>query len=718
MRRVLVLIILFWVVSASLASLPQIKSYERQKDLISGVAKGVSIGWDGELWLAPVTKQIFSSERPFAWDFVADSRGNIFVATGDGAKIYHVSPDGNAKIISQWDTCEIYAMAVDNKGNVYAGTSPDGKIYRIHQHKEAELFVDLKVKYVWDMLFDKQNNCYVATGDSGAIYVIDARGKVSIFYKSNETHIRCLAWDNNNQLLAGSYQNGYLYRIDSSGEGFVVYDSEYQEIHKICCGRDGTIYIAGLGAEASKATASKEPGKDIHIDAMIDDADVVTISPKPVIIPSISKGGVIKIQPNGMIKNIWQQPTDQVQSIALLEDQTLLAGAGDKGRLYRIDSQDESSYLLNFEASQIIAMKPGIAGKVWIATSNLAKIFQLEPEFEKKGSYESEVFDAQTLTQWGSIQWEEQLPPGCSIKLATRSGNTEKQNSTWSRWSELNKGEVIKSPVARFLQWKMELSSNRGTDSPKVNNIKVSYLQQNLPPEILAITIHAIEKQKEFQPIPTAEPSALQISIVEEEDDETGSQKQAPPPGIKRQLPDGYRRVSWKVRDQNNDQLSYRLYFQQKNDQNWWLLKDDLTRTSHTWDSRMMPDGHYRIKILADDKKSNPINTAKLAEKISDWFVIDNTGATIEKIVAKKIANDSLQISFQVMDELSSIQQVQISYDLQKWLWVYPEDLVCDSKQESFQFNIGWKQGQFQSIIVKAQDNAGNINYSRISLKE
>jgi len=716
MQRLLGLLITILFVSEGIASLPQIKMYEKQKDLIDGRIKGVSITWDGELLLAPAVKQIFNSERLFIWDFVADRKGNLFIATGDGAKIYHVNPDGRSEIISQWENVEVYSLALDNKGVLYAATSPDGKIYRFHQNKEPDLFIDLDVKYIWDILFDRQNKCYVATGDSGAIYVIDNNSNASIFYSSDETHIRCLAWDSNNQLLAGSYQNGYLYRISSSGQAFVVYDSEYQEIHKICVAKDGTIYAAALGQEEPKGVITKDQSKIIRPETSTDISDLSKITFKPIEVPKVSKSDVIKIQPNGMIQNIWQQNTDQVQSIVLMEDQTLLVGTGDKGRLYKIDTLDESTYLLNFEASQIVSLKPSVAGRVWIATSNLGKIFSLEPEFAKKGIYESEVLDAQTLTHWGSFQWDEQLPPGCSVSLYTRSGNTHKPNSTWSLWTELNKGDVIKSPQARFIQWKLELSTDRISATPNIKNIRISYLQQNLPPEILSITVHAIERQREIQPAPIPEPSAVKISIGEA--GITGTQQQAPQPSTRRQLRNGYRRVTWNARDQNNDQLIYNLYFQAKNEKNWWKLKKDLTRTSYMWDSRMIPDGKYRIKVIADDEKSNPINTRKQAEKMSDWFIVDNTGPGIEPFDVKKIKNDSLQISFQVIDELSPIKQVQISYDLQKWIWVYPLDLVCDSQKEDFQLNIKWKQNQYYSIIVKAEDDAENISYGRVSIKE
>ena len=715
-QRLLVLIISVLVVTKGIASLPQVKSYDQQKDLIDGRINSVSITWDGKLLLAPSVKQIFLSERPFIWDFVFDAKGNLFVATGDGAKVFHINPDGKSKMISQWENQEVYALALDNAGNLYVGTSPDGKIYRIKQNTQPEMFADLKVKYIWDILFDKQNNCYVATGDSGAVYLIDNRGEASIFYRSEETHIRCLAWDNNDRLLAGSYQNGYLYRISSLGQAFVVYDSEFEEIHQICVAQDGTIYAAGLGQKQPKRATSKESERINSNETTLDISSAIKISSLPVETPSISKSGIIKVQPDGVIKNIWQQNTDHVQSIVLMRDQSLLVGTGDKGRLYKINTNDESTYLLNLDASQVTSLKPCASGKIWVATSNLGEIFQLEPEFEKNGFYESEIFDAQTSTHWGTIQWEQHLPAGCNLKMFSRTGNTGKPNSSWSRWSILNNDQGIKNPDSRFIQWKLELTTNRGNSTPEVKNIKLSYLQQNLPPEIKSIRVHQVERQQELQPISTTGGAPITISLGEIE--ATGEQRQLPQPSARRQLRNGYRRVTWKASDQNKDRLSYDLYFQEKSDKNWWELKKELSRASHTWNSRMMPDGIYRLKVIADDHKSNPINTAKQTEKISDWFIVDNTGPKIEQIAVKKNDKDSLKISFKVIDELSPIHQVQICYDLQNWLWVYPSDRVSDTKQEDFRFVIRFNQDKFGSVIIKAQDSAKNVTFDRVNIKE
>jgi len=145
--------------------------------------------------------------------------------------------------------------------------------------------------------------------------------------------------------------------------------------------------------------------------------------------------GIIKIQPDGVIKNIWNMEQDQVQSIFIDADNSLLVGASNNGRLFKILPNDEKTYLHKFDESQVVTFVPGKPGATWIATSNFGKIYSMESRFAQAGEYKSEVIDAQMNTQWGMISWEQNLQSGNMIKLLSRSGNTQKPNSTWSPWS-------------------------------------------------------------------------------------------------------------------------------------------------------------------------------------------------------------------------------------------------------------------------------------------
>jgi hypothetical protein len=66
------------------------------------------------------------------------------------------------------------------------------------------------------------------------------------------------------------------------------------------------------------------------------------------------------------------------------------------------------------------------------ATSNPGKVQRLSRTRAARGTYTSEVRDAQTVAPWGAIKWQAVTPGGASVAISTRSGNTRTPDETWS----------------------------------------------------------------------------------------------------------------------------------------------------------------------------------------------------------------------------------------------------------------------------------------------
>ncbi len=723
MRKLYTIAIKLMAINFLFASEPEIKNYEKQADLIDGEAEKISISADGKLFLAPQIKKIFSSSQPFVWDIASDSKGNLFIATGDGAKIFRLTTDGKVDSLACWSDSEVYALAVDKNGLLWAALSPGGKIYRFNRNNQPELLAELKVAYVWDLLFDVQNNCFAATGDSGKIYQLDAAGKVAVFFDSDETHIRCLAWDGEQNLLAGSYKNGYIFRLSQVGMGTIVFDSDFEEVNRIQIAPEGIIYAVAMSSSKTVAVPleKQDKAREVQLDFAAD--DFMTIAAAPAKRKAQDNSAILKIQPNGAIKDLWDNSKEKVYSIWLTHN-GLLVGTGEQGRLFSLTKDEEAAFIKKLPESQIFTIASEPTGECWLGASNLSAVYLMRKYFEKSGTYISPVIDATTKTKWGTIQWEEKAEPGDQIQFYTRTGNTKEPNSNWFLWQPVSpaKGQGdIKSVEARFLQWKLELSSPNQLKSPVVSKIKISYLQYNLPPEISTITIHPVQTKtsKRATAVSPVDYPSVSLSALPDPDDQLTKTMQQPVPYQPR-LTDGYRRVSWRATDENKDQLIFSLYYRFKDDEDWWLLKDNLTRLNYTWDSQTMPDGIYQLRVVASDENSNPINTALKSAKESDWFTIDNTAPEIIKLMWQKGRNDSLQISFSVRDRLSAVKKVECSVDAQKWLMIYPLDLVCDSKEENFNCTLklpNHKQPH-RTIIVKATDESENIGYGRLKIGE
>lgn len=97
-----------------------------------------------------------------------------------------------------------------------------------------------------------------------------------------------------------------------------------------------------------------------------------------------------------------------------------------------------------------------------------------------EGNFTSQIFDTGSSAIWKDIKWEEnQTISDVDIVLQTRTGNsTNPEHSSWSSWSSpLTNPDLstIKSPNARYIQFKAILKTNIQPDTPILFGVHISY---------------------------------------------------------------------------------------------------------------------------------------------------------------------------------------------------------------------------------------------------
>jgi len=130
-------------------------------------------------------------------------------------------------------------------------------------------------------------------------------------------------------------------------------------------------------------------------------------------------------------------------------------GTGNKGNVYRIESPTEWTALLTVPATQVTAFQVGRQGSLFAATGNAGKVYEIGRGW-RRGSIESDVFDAGMYSLWGRLSFEAKLNGG-KVGISTRSGNLDQPQKNWSAFSPPiteTKGGRVGSPAARFVQWK------------------------------------------------------------------------------------------------------------------------------------------------------------------------------------------------------------------------------------------------------------------------
>ena len=166
-------------------------------------------------------------------------------------------------------------------------------------------------------------------------------------------------------------------------------------------------------------------------------------------------------------------------------------GTGNKAALFKIDSNNEASLLYDFSESQILDILSYKDGINYMATGNNANVYQLSSAYSREGTYESIVHDTTYVSSWGCISWKGQTPSQTNIRLSTRSGNNRKPDITWSDWTRgyQSNGEKIKSPSARFIQYRATLTTDDSKTTPSLDNVSIAYLPQNQPPVIRRVEV-------------------------------------------------------------------------------------------------------------------------------------------------------------------------------------------------------------------------------------
>src|SRR5262249_9557243 len=303
---------------------------------------------------------------------------------------------------------QVQSIALGQDGAVYAATSPDGKAYRITRKAggtaaapefAADVFFDPKTKYIWDMAFDAQGRLYIATGDNGEIYRVEKNGQVAVFFKSDEAHIRALAFDPRGNLIAGSDGSGLIYRISPTGEGFVLYSAAKKEITALAVDAAGNIYAAGTGEKrGAQTTVQSQPAQGA--------------APQPApptgvpLAANVNLAGsdVYMIAPDGSPRKIWSSHEDIVYALAFDSAGRLIAGTGNKGRIYAIEKNGDYVDLLKASANQVSAFSKAPNGGIFCSSSNLGKLFLMGNGTEPEGTFESDVQDARIFSRWGRAE--------------------------------------------------------------------------------------------------------------------------------------------------------------------------------------------------------------------------------------------------------------------------------------------------------------------------
>jgi hypothetical protein len=632
-------------------------------------------------------------------------------------------PDGRVVETEEYLSNEhIFAMATDVAGRLLAGISgKECRLCRFESDKMETVFEPNDAKYIFAIAIDDGGNIYLGTGPEGKIYRLNSLGKKPrLFYDSRDKNILSLAIGEEGSIHAGSDGRGLVYKIDPrTQEAAVLYDSDQPEITALLSAEDSKsnagLYAAATSAKivqtqtqfaastfgGSSAGRPESPAEKDESSGENNGSRKLEIAntEKPIgskpaqVPPPVAKGTkpdkashIYSLTEDGFVTDVFGQAA--VFFCLAQQDGKLLVGTGNDAELFGVDPGLEQQAVIykDEQASQITAIAAA-GDEVYLGTANPAKLLKLGSGFASQGTYTSDLVDAGQPAKWGKLQIEADIPQGCKVRVASRSGNVKDVNDpTFSQWSDLvevTEPVQLRCPLGRFCQYKLVLQSRDGSESPLIREIAVASTVPNLAPKVRSVTVARI----------------------------TAAGKK------------GFFKISYVTKDDNGDKLIYKIDFRKLGRSNWIELKDKLEAGNFEWNGRTVEDGRYEIRITASDERSNTTSTKLTGSRVSEPVVVDNTGPVVEDIKMTSALNNNVPykvLQVEVMDELSAIGKLQYTIDSNAgWIGAVPDDLVYDTTNEDFTVEIDADKELPKGdhvLTIRVSDAVGNTTYKTFEI--
>ena len=645
----------------------------RYDEMERGTTEGVAIRGDGQIEPGPATSLLYETGGNYVWSLAADAAGTAYAGlsgtAAGGAVVMKVPPGGKATKFFEGKELGVQALRALSDGSLLVVTSPDGKVYRVPAAggDPAVVFDPAqtaeKPKYLWDAVQaapptgaagvrGQTGEIYVAGGAPAVVYRIPAGGgKAEVAFKTADQHIRCLLMASDGTLWAGSDGSGVIYKFNTRAAGakpFAAYSAPKREITALAMDAVGNVYASGVGARPSSGAAPGLPPLpvtgSVGVTITFTQAGSANAATANTLIPEGSE--IYRIAPDGSPDKLVALKDDVVYALAF-HDGSLLAATGNRGRIYRIETRIETrvdtgggagsnerigrfTAIAHLEAAQGMAFAQ-LPGGLLIATSNSGKLFRMEDKAAANATYTSEVFDADVFSKWGRVEVRPEAAAGAraAFDLFVRSGNVESPLMGWSDWAPVSQQGEVTVPAGRFVQWKAVLRAGAA-----IASVGLNYLQKNLAPVVDEVVV-----QPDARVLANAAPSpnnTVQVVFpaANSSTQPNGFAVDANPGPLVAQKDKSAVTVRWVAYDDNGDDLIFSVWYRGVGERNWRLLKDKVAERFLSFDSSLLPDGHYEIKVVASDSPDHTAGEALEGEHISGDFVVDTTPPVPGALVA------------------------------------------------------------------------------------
>ncbi len=619
-----------------------------------GKLEGVASFASGRLAGSLSTERTAVEGAPVATSSVLGKDDGIYIGTGNDGAIYRVNGSG-AKLFADSDAAAITSLAFAGD-TLYAGSIPKGRVFAIDPAGKIKEWAALEgAQHVWALAYDaKRSLLYAATGPEGKLFTIDTAGKVKLLYDDTAEHLLSMALDSEGRVLVGTSNGARLLRITGS-EARVLYDFPGQELTALST-QAGIIAVAS-NEFSDPPVVSADPNKDLPARLK---------RPKP------GKGKLYVVSEGGRVDELYASDSAHITSVEVdSSGRAVFAGLSQEGRIVRASLDGERALWSDVDERQVIGLGLSTRSPYFVTSDGIA-VYRAKPNTQG-GQWTSAVLDAKFPARWGELAYRARGV----VSFQTRSGNTETPDGTWSAWSADLKGAgPVRSVAGRFLQVRAKLDRDA-----ELYALSAHYLADNQAARVRNVRVK-----------PAKPKDAKDASAASKPTDVVGSATIA---------------LIWDVDNPDEDRLRYRLSYRREEQQTWLAMQpahEILDQSEYAWDTRAIPDGHYRVRVLVSDELVNPKPYVRSMESTSAPLLVDNHAPDISELTVT-----GRTLRGRIVDGVGPVSGIELAIDGTPYVPVFPEDDLLDTRDERFSVELGDLTVGTHIASVRATDAALNV---------
>lgn len=638
---------------------------EQAGDFRGGDLDGAAVSSRGSVRAGLDVGRIAVDAAAVIWCALARPDGSVLLGTGNEGKLLELR-DARIRTVAETEGLVITSL-VEAWGTVVFSTMPQGKLWKLQQGKVTPFVTLPGVEHVWQLAYDKKAEVlHVATGAEGKLLRVDRTGHSTVELDVPEPHLLSVAVAPDGTLLAGSSDKAKLYRVTAPGQASVLFDFGQTEVRAIAVASNGDVF-----AIANNVSTARTPRRPTGSDSDTSSSSSSSSS------SSRGKGTLVRVTAAGVAETLLEEDSEQFVSLALDRRGQPFVGTGREGRVFTVDERRSSAVIADVQERQVTVLMPE-GPAAYVMGSDPATIHPILATGKAEVSWTSKVFDAGLRASFGRMAWESSGP----VELSTRTGNTAQPDDTWSDWSQpLGSPGPVASPAGRFIQ----VRARFGDGSSVLTRVEIPFVTDNQRAILTRVgaTLSGVD-------------SATGVGIVA-----SGA------PISSRSNPE--LNLEWSVDNPDKDTLRYRLYYRMASTKDWYELlppTEVLTRTSYKWDTSTLPEGRYRVRVVATDELSNSPQSVTRDEMESGLVLVDNTPPVIQAL-----QRVGMRVRGKVVDGVGPIQRIEVTMaGRTEWFPLAPTDRIFDESTETFDVDMTsvLPPGRYL-LTLRAYDAANNV---------